>query len=88
MCGFRLIYLLYSPGGLNISCVTGPAAIQDCQGRVDGDYQNCYRCDVYSHCTNQALTIIPCAPGTFFDANITQCQNTSTTCAVTGKIQI
>ena len=82
--------MVYTVRGLRASCVTGPASIRDCKCRRDGDYQNCDRCDVYSHCADEYLTILECAAGTFFDANTSKCENRSSTCNnnVTGWCKI
>ena len=43
---------------------TGPACIEGCKGRPDGDYQSCKACDVYATCSNEILyDERPCAYG-------------------------
>merc|ERR1712193_290140 len=54
---------------------TGKRCISDCEGRANGDYQSCLRCDVYASCSEGIFTDNrPCPDeGTVWDDKLKKC---------------
>jgi hypothetical protein len=59
---------------------TGPRCIDDCRGRPNGFYQWCLSCNTVAYCSSERIYFLSCPPGTVWDDNRKQCNQTSTTC--------
>merc|ERR1719414_575140 len=60
--------------------------IMSCEGKVDGDYQLCHKCNHFASCSNGQLYEMPCALGEngllVWDDTTRRCERNSSTCEV------